>query len=69
MIDDQFASRVARRAAGLLAEFNRADVLSAADVHVATRTADLVGEPDQTVRLATALAVRAVRLGSVCVDL
>ncbi|GHH65456.1 hypothetical protein [Promicromonospora soli] len=35
----------------------------------APRTADVVGEDDETVRLAVALAVRAVRQGSVCVDL
>jgi len=69
MIDDLFDRRIARGATGLLAEFNRADVLTAADVHVATRTAALVGEERDDVRLAVALAVRAVRLGSVCVDL
>ena len=54
---------------GLLAELNRAGVLEAPDVHVAARVADLGGEDDERVLLAVALAVRAVRHGSVCVDL
>ena len=61
--------RLAAGAPGVLAEFNRAGVLEAADVHVATRVGDLAGEPDEEVLLALALAVRAVRHGSVCVDL
>ncbi|WP_432476180.1 exodeoxyribonuclease V subunit alpha [Nocardioides sp. GXQ0305] len=54
---------------GRLGWFNRAGVLSAADVHVATRTGDLAGERDEKVLLAAALATRAVRTGSVGVDL
>ena len=55
---------------GLLAQFNRADVLTAADVHVATRLGTMTGEEsDEEVLLATALAVRAVRQGSTCLDL
>lgn len=61
--------RIARSATGLLREFNQAEVLTAGDVHVAARLADLAGEPDGQVRLAVALAVRGVRGGSVCVDL
>jgi exodeoxyribonuclease V alpha subunit len=61
--------RVAARAGGLLGEFSRAGVLSSADIHVAARLAALGGEPDERVALAAALAVRAVRHGSVCVDL
>ncbi len=61
--------RVARGASGLLRPFNQAGVLSAADVHVATRLAALTGESDETVLLAAALAVRAPRLGHVHVDL
>ncbi|MGF1661305.1 MAG: exodeoxyribonuclease V subunit alpha [Kineosporiaceae bacterium] len=61
--------RAARGATGLLAEFNRAGVLTTADVHVADRLAVLAGETDQRVALAAALAVRAVRQGSVCADL
>ena len=67
--DDPRDARLALGATGLLREFNAAGVLTAADVHVATRTAELVGEPADDVRLAVALAVRAARLGSVCVDL
>lgn len=53
----------------LLATFNRAGVLAAADVHVAQRLGRLTGEADPQVHLAVALAVRAVRGGSVCVVL
>ena len=59
----------ATRAAGLLATFNAAGVLELADVHTATTVARITGETDETVALALALAVRALRLGSVCVDL
>ncbi len=62
-------ARLARSAEGVLAAFNAAGVLEPADVHVAARVGRLGGEPDEDVLLATALAVRAVRLGSVCVDL
>lgn len=57
------------RATGLLAEFNRAGVLGYADVHVAARLGALVGETDDRVLLGAALAVRAVRQGSVCLPL
>jgi len=56
-------------ARGLLAALNDAGVLEAADVHVALRLGRLGGETSEAVLLAAALAVRAVRLGSVCVDL
>ncbi|MFE3289394.1 exodeoxyribonuclease V subunit alpha [Rhodococcus sp. NPDC059234] len=61
--------RVAQRGKGVLREFNEARVLSAADVHVALRLAALSGERSEEVLLATALAVRAVRSGSVCLEL
>src|SRR5918992_5223726 len=61
--------RLARAADGLLGIFNTAGVLDAADVDVASRVGRLGGETDEEVLLAVALAVRAVRLGSVCVDL
>ncbi len=61
--------RVARRADGVLADFNRAGVLEAADVHVARRLGALGGESAEEVLLAVALTVRAARLGAVCVDL
>jgi exodeoxyribonuclease V alpha subunit len=66
---DSYASNVAVSATGTLAAFNRAGVLTAADVHVARRVAALGGEPDDAVTLAAALAVRAPRLGHVYVDL
>ena len=61
--------RLALGASGLLRTFNEAGVLTSADVHVATRLARLAGEPDDRVHLAAALATRAVRHGSVGVDL
>jgi len=67
--EDAADARIATTATGLLRTFNAAGVLTAADVHVAARTAELVGETDEAVRLAVALAVRAARQGSVCVDL
>lgn len=67
--EDPHDARLALGAVGLLRAFNAAGVLTAADVHVAARTAALVAEEADDVRLAAALAVRAARLGSVCVDL
>ena len=61
--------RLAHRGEGVLRSLNEAGVLEAADVHVARRLGVLGGEPDDDVLLAVALAVRAVRNGSVCVDL
>ena len=66
---DPFEARRAAGATGLLREFNEIGVLSAADVHVAARMAELVGEESESVRLAVALAVRGPRLGHVFVDL
>jgi exodeoxyribonuclease V alpha subunit len=66
---DPFDARSALAASGPLREFNRAGVLSAADVHVARRLGTLAGESDERVRLAVALAVRAPRIGHVLVDL
>lgn len=69
LVDDLHDVRLATRACGLLAEFNAAGVLTAADVHVATTLGRLCGESDEQLLLAAALAVRAVREGSVCLDL
>ncbi len=68
---DRFDVRRARHAPGRLGPFNEAGVLVAADVHVALRLARLAGVNDEedVVVLAAALAVRAPRLGHVCVDL
>jgi exodeoxyribonuclease V alpha subunit len=56
-------------ATGLLGVFNAAGVLEAADVHVARRLGALAQETSEPVLLAAALAVRAVRLGSTCLEL
>ncbi|MFC6344841.1 hypothetical protein ACFP8W_22865, partial [Nocardioides hankookensis] len=61
--------RIATGATGLLATFNEAGLLTSSDLHVATRIGALGGEEDERVLLAVALAVRAVRRGSVCLDL
>jgi len=66
---DPFDSRLVRGATGLLAAFNEAGVLDASDVHVAVRLGRLAGITDEEVLLATALAVRAPRLGHVRTDL
>ncbi|WP_280275663.1 exodeoxyribonuclease V subunit alpha [Nocardia wallacei] len=63
------AIQLAQRATGLLRTFNTAGVLSAADVHVAVRLGRLGREDSEVVLLAAALAVRAVRSGSVCLEL
>jgi exodeoxyribonuclease V alpha subunit len=61
--------RQARSAAGLLRTFTDAEVIESSDVHVAQRLTALAKESDETVALAVALAVRALRHGSVCLDL
>ncbi|MEU4605513.1 exodeoxyribonuclease V subunit alpha [Kribbella sp. NPDC023972] len=66
---DEFDSSLALTATGKLRDFNQAGVLVAADVHVATRLTTMLGESDESVALACALVVRAVRAGSVCLDL
>ena len=54
---------------GLLAQFNQAGVLVAADVHVALMLGRLGCDGDELVALAAALAVRAPRVGHVLADL
>jgi len=66
---DPFDVGRAREVSGLLRDFNDAGVLTAADVHVARRLAELGDEQDESVRLAAALAVRGPRRGHVYVDL
>jgi exodeoxyribonuclease V alpha subunit len=66
---DRGNARLALRAPPLLRQFNDAGVLTAADVHVALRLARLGSTGDDPTLLAAALAVRAPRLGHVCVDL
>lgn len=56
--------------AGFLGAFNVAGVLASADIHVALRLSKLSDESaSNEVLLAAALAVRAVRTGSICVTL
>jgi exodeoxyribonuclease V alpha subunit len=66
---DRRDRRLALGAEGLLRTFNEADVIHASDVHVAGRLGAILGETREAVLLAAALAVRAVRHGSICVDL
>lgn len=61
--------RRAISATGLLRTFTDAEVLEASDVLVAQRLCDLVQAPDEPVALAIALVVRALRNGSVCLNL
>ena len=68
-VTDRYDRRLALGATGVLRDFNDAGVLTAADVHVARRLGELAREDDERVLLATALATRAVRHGSVCLDL
>lgn len=64
-----FEASLALRADGLLGVFNRAGILSAADVHVAQRLGAMAGETSGAVLLAVALVVRSTRHGSVVLDL
>ncbi|WP_052462449.1 exodeoxyribonuclease V subunit alpha [Nigerium massiliense] len=60
---------IAVSATGLLRDFSEFGVLTWADVHPAQHLAFLYGEGDDRVKLALALTVRALRAGSLCVDL
>lgn len=62
-------NHVAVSATGLLADFNRAGALTWADVHPAQQLSYLFGEKDARVHLALALTVRALRSGSICLEL
>ncbi|HEX4902971.1 MAG TPA: exodeoxyribonuclease V subunit alpha [Acidimicrobiales bacterium] len=70
---DEFRGERAHAAPGLLGTFTDATVLAAADVHVGRTLVRLAGGSgagdDELVALGAAFAVRAVRLGSVTVDL
>lgn len=61
--------RIAQTANAALAELNAIGLFRAADVHVAETLCRLAKADDDRVLLAVALAVHAVRGGSVCVDL
>jgi hypothetical protein len=54
---------------GLLAVFNDAGVIDPLDVAAAMSIGRLLAEPDESVRLAAALAVRGTRFGHVCIRL
>ena len=66
---DEHDRRRATSARGALAAFNEAGVITAADVHIARTLARVTREQDESAVLAVALACRAVRSGSVAVDL
>ncbi len=53
----------------VLTDFQQAGVLGLADVHTAVALCRLAGESDHRVLLAAALAVAALRRGSVCLEL
>ncbi len=57
MIGPRDDTLLAHGSTGLLAEFNQAGVLGVADVRTADTIARICREPDETVRLACALAV------------
>ncbi|WP_445167949.1 exodeoxyribonuclease V subunit alpha [Mycolicibacterium sp. Dal123E01] len=61
--------RRSAEATGLLRIFNDAGAIEASDVLVAQRLTALGNEPDERVALAVAFVVRAVRGGSVCMEL
>ncbi|WP_110240545.1 exodeoxyribonuclease V subunit alpha [Nocardioides gilvus] len=66
---DDHDPRLVLSETGLLADFNRAGVITAGDVHVAHAVGEIAGETDPMVLLAVALTCRAVRSGSVCLAL
>ncbi len=61
--------RLAACGTGLVHDLNVAGLLETPDVQVAQRLGELAGESDESARLALALAVRALRAGSVSLDL
>lgn len=62
-------ARFAQHAHGQLRVFNHAGVLNSADVQTASAICRIGRESDDRVALALALTVRALRMGSVCIDL
>ncbi|MEO5678553.1 MAG: AAA family ATPase, partial [Acidimicrobiales bacterium] len=66
---DAFDGRRAATVDGILRPFSDLTVLEASDVHTAITLGRLAGGADDEVLLAAALAVRAVRMGHVYVDL
>jgi exodeoxyribonuclease V alpha subunit len=68
-VESRFDAAVASGSDGALELFNAAGLLAPSDVHVAVRVSELAGFRDDALRLGVAFAVRAPRLGHVCVDL
>jgi exodeoxyribonuclease V alpha subunit len=68
-VESRFDASATAGLDGPLGLFNAAGLLVPSDVHVALRLTDLAGEHDDALRLGVAFAVRAPRLGHVCVDL
>ena len=66
---DRYDVSVAAGASGSLRSFNRVGILDGSDVHVAQRLAQLAAVSGEEIALGIAFAVRAPRLGHVCVDL
>jgi exodeoxyribonuclease V alpha subunit len=66
---DVYDHRVAEADGSALAAYNEAGLLTAGDLQIARRIATICDERDPDVVLALALTVRAVRDGSVCLDL
>lgn len=60
---------IAVSASGLLKTFSENGLLGWADVHPALHLCFLYGESDERVQLAAALAVRALRSGSLCIEI
>ena len=69
VVADSADWRRSSNAKGLLRAFNDAAIIETPDVAVAQRLAELTDESDERVALAVAFVVRAIRGGSVCVDL
>lgn len=68
-LDTRFDASAAAGLEGPLHLFNAAGLLAPSDVHVAIRLSNLAEADDDALRLGVAFAVRAPRLGHVCVDL
>jgi exodeoxyribonuclease V alpha subunit len=68
-VETRFDASAASGSDGTLGLFNAAGLLAPSDVHVAVRLSELAGLHDDALRLGVAFAVRAPRLGHVCVDL
>jgi exodeoxyribonuclease V alpha subunit len=66
---DPFAADRLIGAGGLFEAFNEAGVVTAGDLQLARRLVGLSVAPDESLVLAVALAIRALRLGHVLVDL